>query len=331
MSKTFYRIGLAATVLALCVVVLGAYVRLSDAGLGCPDWPGCYGNIGVPTEATDVVTANQAYPERPVEIGKAWKEMIHRYLAGVLGLIVLCMAVVAWRNRIEPHQSVGLPIFLVALIIFQAALGMWTVTLQLKPVIVMAHLLGGLTMVSLLGWVTLRHHPVSRSLAVYTDPRPRFFVAFGFVLLVIQIALGGWTSANYAALACPDFPTCQSALWPPMDVKEAFVLWRGTGVSYEFGVLDNDARVAIHFIHRLGALVVFCYLAWLSVKTLVSGESRALKVAGAIMGLLLLLQVSLGIGNVVLGLPLWVAASHNGVAALLLLSMVTISHLMRPR
>jgi heme a synthase len=325
----FYRLTGVALALTFMVVVLGAYVRLSDAGLGCPDWPGCYGKLlDVPDRADQIAEANAAYPHRPVEPAKAWKEMIHRYFAGALGLLVLALAALAWRNRSRPEQPVGLPLTLLGLIIFQSLLGMWTVTWQLKPLIVMAHLLGGLTTLSLLAWLLLGQR---NECELAADHRAlRYLALLGLVLLVGQIALGGWTSANYAALACPDFPTCQARWWPPLDFREAFTLWRGLGVSYEGGVLANDARVTIHMAHRIGAIVVALYLGWLSWRLLATAPNRALRRAGALIAILLLGQLGLGIANVVLHLPLPVAVAHTGGAALLLLSLVTLNHLLRP-
>jgi len=327
----FHRLAWVALALTFGVVVLGAYVRLSDAGLGCPDWPGCYGHPDVPELAHQIAEANAAYPHRPVEPAKAWKEMVHRYFAGTLGLIVLALAALAWRRRLAPDQPVALPLGLLALVAFQALLGMWTVTWQLKPVVVMAHLLGGLAILSLLAWLVLRQGRYGEGVAAVGDAALRGPALLGLVLLVGQIALGGWTSANYAALACPDFPTCQARWWPPMDFRDAFVLWRGLGVSYEGGVLDNEARVAIHMAHRLGALTVFLYLLWLGWRLLAGDSGRAVRVAGWCVVALLLVQVALGIANVVLYLPLPVAVAHNGGAALLLLALVSLNHLLRPK
>lgn len=319
--QRFRSVAKLGVVLALCVVMLGAWVRLSDAGLGCPDWPGCYGNMLVPESEVAVIAANEAYPERPLEADKAWKEMIHRYLAGGLGFLILLMSILAFRNRRFERQPVLLPLLLLGLVIFQALLGMWTVTLQLKPVIVMAHLLGGFATLSLLWWLV-----VSTSL----DYRDRgsgggvsWLVGVALVLLVGQIALGGWTSSNYAALACPDFPQCQQQWWPKnMDFKEGFVLWRGLDQNYEFGVLDHTARTAVHLTHRIGAIVVTSYLLALVLYLLF--HPRGARVRGYAAGVLvlLLLQVSLGVSNVVFGLPLSIAVAHNGVAAMLLLSLL---------
>lgn len=329
-TTLFYRVAWAALALTFVVVILGAYVRLSDAGLGCPDWPGCYGQLDVPDQADQIAEANSAYPHRPVEPAKAWKEMIHRYCAGALGLLILTLAVLAWRSRRQADQPVALPLALLGLIIFQSLLGMWTVTWQLKPVVVMAHLLGGLTTLSLLVWLLLGQRK-DRKWTVATESQTlRHYALLGLALLVGQIALGGWTSANYAALACPDFPTCQSQWWPPLDLQEAFTPWRGLGRSYEGGVLANDARMTIHILHRIGALIVALYLGWLSWRLVATTRNRALQLVGAAIVVLLISQIGLGIANIVLHLPLPVAVAHTGGAALLLLSLVTLNHLIRP-
>lgn len=323
-QSAFTRLLLLAVPLAFAVIVLGAWVRLSDAGLGCPDWPGCYGHLGVPTQADDIQFANAAYPERPVETDKAWKEMIHRYLAGALGLVVLALAVLAWRRRDQPDQPLVLPMLLAGLIVFQAMLGMWTVTLQLKPVVVMAHLLGGLSTIALLWWMLLGRWPPPAA-------RPsglRLWALLAFAAVIMQIALGGWTSTNYAALACTDFPTCHGQWWPKMDFAEGFVLWRGLGVNYEFGVLGSDARTAIHYTHRMGAMLVIAAVGWLVVKTMRRAHNNRLGMIAAGVGGLLIIQVALGIANVLMTLPLPVAVAHNGVAALLLLGVLTLNHLL---
>jgi cytochrome c oxidase assembly protein subunit 15 len=327
-KDVFAKLTLIASVLALCVVVLGAFVRLSDAGLGCPDWPGCYGHIGVPQTDTAVSAAQQAYPDRPVEAHKAWKEMIHRYFAGTLGLLILAIAIVAWRRRHRPGQQLKVPLLLVAVVIFQALLGMWTVTLLLKPLVVMGHLIGGMTTLSLLWWVTLRHTGWLSGEGVAV-PRLRTMALIGLVVVGLQIMLGGWTSANYAALACPDFPTCQTRWWPDTDFANAFTLWHGLGINYEGGVLDNAARLTIHLTHRIGAVITFLYIWWLAITVFRSAANTSVRRVAMALMTLVSLQFLLGIGNVVLGLPLAVAVTHNGVAALLLLSVVTLNHSLR--
>lgn len=316
----FYRYGLFVTLFALVVIVVGAFVRLSDAGLGCPDWPGCYGLIDVPQTAAEVQAAEQAYPQRPVEVAKAWKEMVHRYLAGMLGLLIVGLAWLAWRTRFTGRFVPRLAIGLVALVVFQALLGMWTVTLQVKPAIVTLHLLFGMTTVALLWLVTLN----ASGQAFLAERRSGLGLLGVIALLVVvgQIALGGWTSTNYAALACTAFPGCYTGdAWPTMDFAEGFQLWRGLGVNYEFGVLDPDARAAIHMTHRLGAVVVLLVVGWLALRLLLAsvGVQRAI---GVMMLVLLVLQLTLGVINVVASLPLANAVAHNGVAALLLLSII---------
>jgi len=317
-ARSYNRLVLFALVVTLVVIVLGAWVRLTDAGLGCPDWPGCYGELTWPKTEQSISQANERWAERPVETGKAIREMVHRYVAGFLGLIVLALAIFAWQRRREPGQPVALPLALLGLIIFQAALGMWTVTLLLKPAIVLAHLLGGLLTFSLLSWLYWRTRP--RPLPVTLPQRRlRIPVLIGLVVLVGQIILGGWVSTNYAALACPDFPTCMGQVWPEQDYREGFKLWRGIGVDYEGGLLDQPARMAIHMAHRLGAVVVlgvFGWLLWLLFRT-----PRMVR-PGAVLATLLITQITLGLLNVLLGLPLAVAVAHNGVAALLLGAMV---------
>jgi len=328
--STYATFAALAALLTLVVVVFGAYVRLSDAGLGCPDWPGCYGQLAVPETQEAIAAANAAYPQRQVEPAKAWKEMYHRYLASGLGVFILLLAVAAWRYR-SNGIPVALPTLLVALVIFQGLLGMWTVTLLVKPVIVTAHLLGGLTTLMLLWWLALRlgqlfTAPIGPSLA-----RLRPWVWLGLILLGIQLVLGGWTSTNYALIGCSTFPACHDGMWwPPTDFQEAFTLWRGLGINYEFGVLEPAARTAIQLTHRIGALVVFIYLGALSVQVMRRATSTAHTGIGAFLMILLLAQIGLGITTVFHYLQLPVAVAHNGGAALLLLALVTLLHVVRP-
>ena len=308
--------------LALCfvVVVLGAWVRLTDAGLGCPDWPGCYGKIVVPGgEAAEAAAA--AYPERPLEVGKAWREMIHRYAAGALGLLVFALGWLAVRNRHTPGQPVVLPLFLCGLIIFQALLGMWTVTLLLKPLIVMAHLMGGMTTLAILGWLALP----DRGDEPWVLGGLRFLGVLALLVTATQIALGGWVSTNYAALACPDFPTCQTRWVPDMDFATGFKPWHGLGIDYEGGVLHNSARVAIHVSHRIGAVITLLIVGWAALAFRRRSGTVALEKASVFVGLALAAQIAIGIAIVKLSLPLPLATAHNGMAALLLLSLVNLN------
>jgi cytochrome c oxidase assembly protein subunit 15 len=303
-----------AVVFAFTVVVFGAFVRLSNAGLSCPDWPTCYGQIAWPKHETEIAKANEAFPDRPVESNKAWREQGHRFLAGGLILTTFGLTAVCWHRRREVGGVTKVAFAACVMILFQALLGMWTVTWKLKPIVVMGHLLGGMTTFGLLAYIALRISVPA--LGAPDTVRLRRMLIAGIVLLALQIALGGWTSANYAALACgTDFPTCLGQWWPPTDFHEAFVLWRGIGVNYEGGVLDAAARTAIQLVHRLGAVVVFGHflacgiIAW----------RRGLKFFGAPLIGALLIQISLGMFNVLLGLPLPVATAHNGGAAVLLL------------
>lgn len=320
----FRQINLAAVLLCFVVVVFGAYVRLSDAGLGCPDWPGCYGHLTIPDAAHEISAAEEKYPERPVEAPKAWKEMIHRYLASTLGLLIVAMALMSLRIK-DPQMPRRLPWALVALVIFQGMLGMWTVTWQLKPAAVSAHLMGGMSTLALLFWMWLS---VRSSTPAAEEPAPRrlrLFAGAALIAVAAQIFLGGWTSSNYAALACPDFPTCHGVWWPETDVTEAFTMWRGLGVNYEFGVLDNRARVTIHFFHRLGAIAVSVILLALAWHLMRHGALLWKRLGQAVIGALSL-QVIIGISIVKLQLPLLLADMHNAGAAILLLVMVTLNH-----
>src|SRR5882724_9614995 len=321
----FRRLCWIGVALALTVVVMGAWVRLSAAGLGCPDWPGCYGHISAGAAEKNLEHITQAFPDRPFEYGKASKEMVHRYFASTLGLLCVVLAVMAILNRKHSEQPLVLPIILVGLVVLQGLLGMWTVTLLLKPLIVTLHLVGGLTTMSLLAWLAMTKPSESQS-TPRAAPKFRSFALAGLAMLSLQILLGGWTSSNYAALACPDFPTCQNSYWPRMDVKEAFVLWRGLGIDYEGGVLDHPARIAIHFAHRLGAIATALLLGFVALFAWRKGTPKV-RTAGALVGAMLLTQLILGPVMVMRALPLALATAHNGVAALLLLAVVRLNRM----
>ncbi len=302
--RRFFRVLAGATaLLAFIVIVVGAYVRLSDAGLGCPDWPGCYGHP-VPTLIHD-----------DSALAKAWKEMGHRYLAGSLGILILLIAALAWKLRIAARHASAI----VALVIFQATLGMWTVTLLLKPVIVTLHLLGGMATFALLVLLFLRVNSFSTPGGA---SRLRSLAAAALVALVVQIALGGWVSANYAALACPDLPGCLGQALPPMDFHNAFHVFRELGRTGEGELLPMEALVAIHWTHRLFAVLVLLIALTAALRTV---SVPSLRWVGACVGAAVILQFSLGVANVLLQLPLPLAAAHNAGAALLLASLVVLN------
>ncbi|MFZ2508506.1 MAG: COX15/CtaA family protein, partial [Steroidobacteraceae bacterium] len=282
----FRRAALVATVLCAVVVVVGAWVRLTDAGLGCPDWPGCYGQIH-PAQVVDSGT----YPERPFDYRKALNEMVHRYVVAALGLVILALAALSFFNRVDPAQPRVLPWVVVALVALQALLGMWTVTLLLKPLVVTLHLLGGLATLSLLWWLALA--PERRELKAAERP-VRNLAIVAMVVMVLQVALGGWTSSNYAAAACAEFPTCHGSWWPDMDFANAFVLWRGLGIDYEGGVLGGPARVAIQYSHRLGAYLTALVLLLLVAGVWRRGQTLVTRSAGTAVLLALMLQILVG-------------------------------------
>ena len=305
-------------ILALIVVILGAYTRLADAGLGCPDWPGCYGQLLVP----DVISSEY---DRPLDVAKAWKEMVHRYAASTLGLSIVVIFLLAIFRRPETLRSIKLPTALLLLVGFQGALGMWTVTEQVHPGIVTMHLFGGFSTTTLLFWLLLNERrSIKLEQPILKKHKLMLILVTG--LLVFQIFLGGWTSTNYAALSCGDyFPTCLGEMWPDdMDFKNAYY-WGPLGIDYEFGVLENQTRTAIQMVHRIGALVVTVAILALSF-TLKSYPT--LKKSIAVVLALLAIQVALGIVNVVMSLPIFAATMHNVVALALLLSLINLAHMM---
>jgi cytochrome c oxidase assembly protein subunit 15 len=309
------------------VVVFGAYVRLTDAGLGCPDWPGCFGTLTVPESEVAIMEAQGLYPGSIVEIGKAWREMIHRYLAGILGLLILLISFISYKIRHELKVKITLPFAILALVIFQATLGMWTVTQLLKPAIVTAHLIGGMTILGLLTYLTHRHlGAVSNTIVI--EPGIKFYIRFGFVLLFIQILLGGWTSTNYAALACTDFPTCHGSLMPDMDFKNGFNPFRELGMTASGEGLSIEALQAIQWVHRLGAVVLTAYLIFMAYLLRNYPSTRFYR---NLLLLVLLLQVIIGIANLVMYLPLLLATLHNLGAALLVIIMVIINSRITPQ
>jgi len=323
----FRRLIFSASFLTLCVVVFGAYVRLTDAGLGCPDWPGCFGTLTVPESEFAIMEAQGLYPGSIVEVGKAWREMIHRYLAGILGLLILLISFVSYKIRQQLKVGLALPFIILALVIFQATLGMWTVTELLKPAIVTAHLMGGMTILALLTYLTHRHiGAVSNTIII--NPGIKSYIRFGFVLLFIQILLGGWTSTNYAALACTDFPTCHGSLMPDMDFKNGFNPFRELGMTASGEGLSIKALQAIQWVHRVGALVLTAYFIFMAYLLRKYPSTRFYQ---NILLLILLFQVIIGIANLVMYLPLFLATLHNLGAALLVIITTIINSRITPQ
>jgi len=276
--------------------------------------------------ACEIAQAHAASPHGPVSHAKAWKEMAHRYLASGLGLLIVIIGVMSWIKREKLQQGLGLPFFLIGFVILQGLFGMWTVTLKLTPIIVTLHLLGGMVTLALLTWLWLRHSSDVAAVRAVDAERLRTYAGFALLVVFSQIALGGWVSSNYAALACADFPTCKGAWLPPMDLQHAFQLVRDLGMTAQGALLPLEALTAIHWIHRVGALVTLLVVGVLALRLI---RIPALARAGAFIGLVLTAQLGLGIANVLLSLPLPVAVAHNAVAALLLLSLVTLNFRLR--
>ena len=323
------RLNLAAILLAAVVVILGAYTRLTDAGLGCPDWPGCYGFLTVPDQAHEVQKAEAAFPERPVETQKAWNEMIHRYFAGSLGLLIG----VIWLLSLKIKQYRPMTTALLVLVCFQAALGMWTVTMNLAPLVVMGHLMGGFAtfcmLVVLALTISRQESQWQDATEINSEKRSHSLLASKVVLviLVVQIALGGWTAANYAAVVCTELPVCEGQWQSKFDFKQAFSVPTGYA-TYEYGVFPYEARMTIHIMHRAGAvLTLFAvfWLAWLLYKSNVLQLKRFSYLLTAIV----LSQFLLGISNVVFQLPLAVAVAHNFVALCLLACLLSLMFKLR--
>lgn len=325
--KNITKISIFATLLALLVIGLGTYTRLTDSGLGCPDWPGCYGQIAAPTSATSVAKANAAYPESPVVVGKAWREMTHRYVAGGLGLVIIVLGLMSAIKRDQaPGSALAAPLLLIVLVLYQALLGLWTVTWQLLPLVVMAHLLGGMLIISLLWYVKLRSIesiPVKHNAPV---AKFRFWAMLGLVILAMQVALGAWTSANYASLVCPDFPTCHGTWAAHYDFKDAFNFLSHVGIDYQGGLLGNSALMTIQMVHRLGALITTLYLGILSVVMMFKAARPAVRRIALMTLVMLVIQVTLGIMNVVLSLPTVIGVAHSLGAAGLLIVVVTMNY-----
>jgi len=317
-----------AIILALFVVMLGAFTRLTDAGLGCPDWPLCYGHVMVNSELNTPDFMQNKYKGMTIEPQKAWTEMAHRYAAFTLGLLILSIFLSSCFAKLKnKHLPLFVPILLILLLLFQAALGMWTVTLKLLPVVVMGHLLGGMLI-----FVSLCYFRMQLSTNFQqSSVKWQFWVNLGLVLLFLQIALGGWVSSNYAGIACIGFPQCNGQWFPSLHISNAFNLFSPIGDNYQGGRLAADARLTIQFIHRLGAYVVASYITILSLLIIFKEKTKALRLWAMFALLLVIMQFSIGIVNVIYLLPLWSAVMHNGLAALLLATMLMLCYLAKWR
>jgi len=321
-----YRLAVAAIILATTVVMLGSFTRLVDAGLGCPDWPGCYGHLLWPNESHEIEAANSAFPDMPVIAGKPWPEMVHRYAAGLLGLLTLIITFISIRHRHIDAFPYRQSILLGVLVVWQALFGMWTVTLKLWPQVVTAHLMGGFATFTLFTVLAQRlsdyRWQLSEShLSALIAARP--WIVVGLIIVVIQVFLGGWVASNYAAFGCPEFPRCTEKWWPAMDMVNGFNFFQQVGPNYLGGLMESDGRTAIHFTHRLGALATTGYLIFMGIHVVRIGAAPAKKLVILIWSLLAL-QVLLGVFNVVFAIPLFIAVAHNFAGALLLASVAAL-------
>jgi cytochrome c oxidase assembly protein subunit 15 len=325
-ANKFRKLAWVTLFLTFDLIMFGAFTRLTDSGLGCPDWPGCYGHANPVAAHGQISAAEAAMPHGPVTVAKAWIEMIHRYLAMSVGVLIVAMMVVAWLRWFRSGRRVRLPVPVLPTLLFgfvclQGAFGAWTVTLKLQPVIVTTHLLLGMALLGLLTWMAASqslHAPVAAPGA-----RLRLAAAIGLAVLVMQIALGGWVSTNYAALACADYPLCHGALVPQMDYEHGFTLWRQLGMTAGGDYLPFDALTAIHWTHRTFALVVVAFLGWLGHKAMRIDGLR--KTGHALLGMVVL-QFLIGVATVFLNWPLAIAVLHNGGAALLVVLTVMLNY-----
>lgn len=318
----YQRLAWVTAFLTLDLVMFGGFTRLTDSGLGCPDWPGCYGHSNPLSAGEQIRAAETAQPTGPVTMTKAWIEMLHRYFAMGVGILIIVLMVQAWlRWRRDPSRPPWLATAIFGAVCLQGAFGAWTVTMKLQPAIVTSHLLGGVGLLGLLVWLALREgadRPTASAAAALRGP-----AALGLVVLIIQIALGGWVSTNYAVMACPDFPLCQGRWIPDMDLRHGFTVWRDLGRTGGGELIPFQALVGVHWVHRTFAYLVFALLGWLAWRAWrLDGVSKLARLLVA----LLALQFLTGLSNVVLQWPLLLAVLHNGGAAALVGVLVTLNY-----
>jgi len=334
-SQRFFRLALFSALFSLLLVMLSAWGRVNEAGLGCPDWPGCYGKLFAPQTAQDLNEARSFFARRAPEEEKMIKETLHRYFSGALGLLIIRLVWLGWKlKKHVRRQQVLIPGLVFVLVFAQVILGIVTVKLQHKPLVTMLNLSAGMTTLALLWWIVLREQRFWRPVAAAAPAtlkrlRPR--ALFGLLLVIVQYALGGWVSANYAAMACPDFPTCHGVYWPGMDLINGFVLWRDIGLEYEGVLLNLEAATAVHMVHRLFSVITLLYVGWLALHTIRLGARDNLCRFGLLVLVLLLAEMTLGIITVLMHLPVVVVVAHSTLAALLMLGLITLNHAVRPR
>ena len=321
--RLFFRTALLAALLALVSVVFSAYVRLSEAALGCPDGPACAARALAPAAA-------QSPRSGAIANQRAWKDTLARYIAGTLGLLLVRLAVLGWQLRRRPGQQVLIPLATLVLVFSLTVIGIVTIDLQAKPLVMMIQFLGNLLVLALLWWIVLREQRLFRSVAPTALTRRLRRRAFAAMIIgLLAITLGGWSMVNHAALACPDFPTCQGSYWPNVDFAEGLLRWTFEGLGYDRTELDLSAAAAIHVAHRAAALIAVLYLGWFSLHLLRVGIQDAVCRYGLLLLVMLSFAVAFGIMESVGGLPLLLAVTHNAVAALLLLTLVTVYHVLR--
>jgi cytochrome c oxidase assembly protein subunit 15 len=330
-SAKFFRIALWAAMLAFVAVVFNAYARLSEAGLGCPDWPGCYGKLFAPLTAQDLEQTRLPEEQKQLEKKRAGQETAQRFIAGGLALVLMRLSGLGWQlKRRKRNQQTLIPLATLLLVFGMGIVGLATFEHRYKPLVMMMQLIGGMTVLGLLWWIVMREQRFWKSVSVTpVSRRLRPRALFGIGLVSFQIVLGGWSMMNYAGLACPDFPACQGTWWPPMDFHEAFTRWRDVGLDYEGRLLALPAATAIHMAHRVGALIVLLYIGWLSLHVVRVGNNQNLCRYGLLVLVALLAQTALGIMEVVAHLPLALAVLHNAAAALLLMALITFYHVVR--
>ena len=336
-SVKFFRLSLFAFLFALLALIFNAYVRYADAGVRCPDWPGCYGKVFAPETPKEHAEAREAQETseaiaKPAPKKTPWREVVQRYISGALGLFLIALVQLGWQlKKRKRNQQWIIPLATMLFSFGMVFVSLATYDLQFKPLVMQIQFLGNMVTVALLWWIVLREQRFWRPLAqskIVGGVRPRALITLA--LAGMTAVFGGWSMVNYAAFACPDFPTCQGSYWPPMDVVEGLVMWRDVGLEFDAKSLNLAGATAIHFAHRVSALVTLLYAGWLSLYVLRTGVEGAFCRYGFLVLLVLLSAVVLGVMQVLMHMPVVVAVSHSVAGALLVLSLVTLYHVVRP-